>query len=288
MARSLLDSAILDNMTSPADARLFRESRKSASTTCWSEWLDELMCDSSTESRDVFDPKTMLYTCLSLFKNLLPNDMTVTTTTVEVKDLLTCLAKIRLATDMFPSKPPSMFTNFQEGWLLDMKNPVLYTRRQMYSKQIEMKYFAHLRSNINVASLPNLCDEECGCVLQQSPVGDRGGIPRRSPCAQKGLAHLPPMTRTTIIFVSINYCILFASSNTDFLYPMSFPYLSYLFRRPRNRTSSTCGKEYVSWNETSQTSCAPSELGLATSKSFDITNYMACLFPDLSRLCRPT
>ncbi len=183
------------------DQRLFFESRNIISDSDY-QWLETIFSSSDTKSRDVFDPKATLYQCLQMLLDLLPKDPDAVTVTVDVKILQICIAKIRLAADMFREQPPPDFTNFQEGWMVDMENPTLYTRRQTYCKAAEMAYFDHLHAGIDVASLPLHCEPQCSCVLQQSPVGERGGLPRRVPCAQESLKNAPNMSKTTIVFVS--------------------------------------------------------------------------------------
>jgi hypothetical protein len=198
---TLADKAMKRLINSDQDDALFLESRDFVSTPSV-EWLVQIFSSSAKESQEVFDPKAALYQCLTMLTKLLPDDETAETVIVNVNLLRSCIARLRLTADMFKNQPPDLFTNFQEGWMVDMENPTLYTRRQSYCRNAEMAYFDHLRAGLKIETLPLHCEPECGCQVQQTPVGDRGGLPRRVPCAQMSLKNAPNMSKTTIKFVS--------------------------------------------------------------------------------------
>jgi hypothetical protein len=153
-----------------------------------------------------------------------------------------------------------------------MENPTLYTRRRSYCRDAEMAYFDHLRAGLKIETLPLHCEPECGCQVQQTPVGDRGGLPRRVPCAQMSLKNAPNMSKTTIKFVSqhaktttVPFLFYFIQQTKN---EIQIEKNLYRFRKEENTTFSTWRTVFASWNVTSPTSCIPYELPSVSWLSF--------------------
>lgn len=101
-----------------------------------------------------------------------------------------------------PPLPPRLFFRYTDGWSVDPKNPELFLYRMEQVKGAVRLLMDHVSSNVDVKHLKLLCLGDCHCHVQQGPVGERGGFPRRVPCGREELATAKPMTAVTIQHVS--------------------------------------------------------------------------------------
>lgn len=129
------------------------------------------------------------------------------TITVSIAEFDTVLAEAEAKREDLPREPPGMTFKFNDGWMRELDNPSLWLFKKEQTREATRVLIEHLADNLPVNSLPVLCSGDCDCVVQQSGVGECGGLPRRVPCARTELENEKPMTLTTIKYVSFHYAL---------------------------------------------------------------------------------
>lgn len=179
-------------------------SRLSSTDSGLMVWLDHIVTTVSERANDMRDPRSVIASCIRLLQEILPNssgetpsyDWIVTTTR-------TAISSLYLAAETFYPVPPQILNDFEEGWDVDLNDKDSVQSRKTVVRALEEELFLHLSGYIDFGRIPNHCVGDCHCQVQQSPVGDRGGIPRRVPCARQELIQCPEMQRVFIHMVSL-------------------------------------------------------------------------------------
>jgi hypothetical protein len=117
---------------------------------------------------------------------------------IKREDYTNFLVEVEKKRQSQPPLPPSVIFKTREGWMAEPKNPELWYFKKRQTRGAVKILFTHLSSNLDVKKLPILCKGDCNCVVQKSPVGDRGGCPRRVPCGRVELRNAPWMEPTII------------------------------------------------------------------------------------------
>lgn len=156
---------------------------------------------SSVASIGLANPRASLLESISTMRGMM-GPSSNGTITINVEDFQKTLDDMERKVEMLPVAQPGTLFTYTEGWMLDMRDPILFKWRKQQIAEAKKLLLNHLVDDISIPNLPDLCEGDCGCAVQRSPAGDRGGLPRRVPCGRKELQQFPWMTPTTIVYVS--------------------------------------------------------------------------------------
>lgn len=186
------------------DVNVFKTARLVTMDNELMDWLDEIVSSPSKRAKDLRDPKSVLLACIPALQNILPSPDGQRPKYEEiVKITRSVIASLYLAAETFHSLLPAELTRFQERWDGNELDPASFLLRQTFFQPMEDGMFDHLRGSIDMSELPLHCDGDCHCIVQQLPVGDRGGLPRRVPCARKEAVQCGKMRRLQLSMVII-------------------------------------------------------------------------------------
>lgn len=188
----------------PSD--LYHEGRQHAQREDLRQWLDHLLTTPSERVRQLRDLRTETFQSAYGFLPYIqpPGDGVDRSKEDIIVGATVCLAQVFLTAETIPYQGPPALKEYKEGWVLDAHDDEDY---QMYAEHVNVfddYKFLVLRGFLDIDQLPIVCTEsDCHCVVQQAPIGDRGGLARRVPCAHRALFRSPNMRLVKRQFVSI-------------------------------------------------------------------------------------
>lgn len=170
------------------------------------KWFDEIVTSETARTRDLLDPKRVILSCIPTLQSILPTPDGKNPPPYDeiVRITRSVIARLYLTAETFHDVMPSFLLRFNEGWEVDEDDEEILSRREMCIRHMQKDLFRHLQGYVDPSSLPLQCEGDCHCVVQQLPVGDRGGLPRRVPCARKEVMEIGSMRKVEISMVSIS------------------------------------------------------------------------------------
>jgi hypothetical protein len=137
----------------------------------YSSRLFHIIMDSSTFQRAKSAIES-LWSCRSEFSSRVQDSKSTISGTITTSDKRSFF----IALESLPSVRPLVTRQFVDSW---------ENTDQSWAQYVDAvdNLGGYLTRNLELSSLTNMChDELCGCPLSMGPVGNRGGVIRRTPC----------------------------------------------------------------------------------------------------------